>query len=246
MLAYQDWLSESHIRTSGWTEADHAEFEKLKLENLTAVCELCKAHRVRYYLDAGTLLGLYRDKKIIEADSDNDIAIFAEDITPEFLEAIAPFAKSPENASMFFQPDEFPDLQDQELFIQPKSLKYHSLSKSNRRLTFRGKEIWTDLFILFPHKDYYLFKLSGNYFRIPKKFAKGFSQLTHKGISYKIPNPVEDYLELVFGKGWETPDPHYVSSKENRGFYVISKEDHGTYKYNWATKTGKIEEPAKK
>jgi lipopolysaccharide cholinephosphotransferase len=243
MLNYENWLFESNIRTTGWKDEDHEVFEKMKLDNLRKTCALCDKHKVRYFLDAGTLLGLYRDKKIIRGDSDNDISIFAEDITPEFLKELGAFCKAPEADANFFQPNEMPDFEDEETFLNPLSLKYHTLSTNGRRKSYKGKLVWTDMFVLYPHKNYRLFMLGPKYFRIPEKFTKKLGQLTHEGTTFRIPNPVEGYLEHVFGEGWATPDPHYVSSKENRGFYVVDKKEHGVYKYNWATKTGKIDNP---
>ena len=153
MLNYNDWLFESSIRTTNWSDKDHEEFESLKLRNLKDACAICDKHKVKYFLDAGTLLGLYRDKKIIKADSDNDISIFASDITPEFLEDMAPYCKSPDNASNFIQPKDFPDWDDKEKFVPIKSLKYHTIEDNGRRTSFKGREIWTDMFILYPHKD---------------------------------------------------------------------------------------------
>jgi phosphorylcholine metabolism protein LicD len=240
MYNYNDWLVESGIRTTGWSDADHKEFEKLKLDNLVKTCELCDKHKVKYFLDGGTLLGLYRDKKIIKADSDNDISIFSSDVTPEFLKDLEKHCVSPENKGNFMQPNEFPDWEDKEKFVQPKSLKYHSLEKSGKRTTFKGRQIWTDMFVLYPHKDYRLFKLGGTYFRIPNKFTDSLDKLTFEGNTFKTPKPVEGYLEHVFGKGWSEPDPHYVSSKENKGFYIVPKKEHGPYYYNWATHTGEV------
>jgi len=247
--SYNEFLNEIHnskllegkISTRGWSEKDHADFNELKLKNLIATCELCDKYNIPYFLDAGTLLGLYRDKKIISGDSDNDISIMAKDITPEFLEAIKEYCISPEAKFHFFQPGTLPNFNKKEDYLRPLSLKYHTLDGEGKRLKFKDKMIWTDLFILYPHEDYHLFMLGRKYFRIPNKFLKNKKTLTHKGIKFKIPAMVEEYLEHVFGKGWVSPDPNYTSGKENKGFYVVLSKDHGTYTYNWAKQKGKVE-----
>jgi len=240
ILSYDDFLNEQMMPdTKNWSEDDHKEFNSLRLKNLIDACDLCDKHKVRYSLDGGTLLGLYRDKSMIDGDSDNDISIMAGDITPEFLEAIKDYCVSPEAKSNFFQPGSLPDFDDKETMTKPLSLKYHTLD-GKKRLQFKGKKIWTDLFILYPHKDYHLFKLGMKYFRIPNKFLEKKGSLTHKGNKFKTPSPVEDYLEHVFGKSWSEPDPTYVSSKENKGFYITTSADHGAYTYNWATQKGGV------
>lgn len=240
MLNYNEWLVEQMMAdTKKWSDEEHEEFNKLRLKNLADACEICKKHKVKYHLDAGTLLGLYRDKAMIDGDSDNDICIMAEDITPEFLKAISDYCVSPEAKRNFFQPNSFPDFEDKELQLKPLSLKYHTLD-GTKRLKFKGKMIWTDLFILYPQDDYHLFMLGMKYFKIPNKFLSKKGSLSHEGNTFKIPNPVENYLEHVFGKGWPEPDPTYVSSKDNKGDYVTTSADHGPYTYNWATKKGTI------
>jgi phosphorylcholine metabolism protein LicD len=241
-LSFENWLlNEGRMAVSDWSKEDHEEFNKLRLKNLADACALCDKYKVRYWLDCGTLLGFYRDKKMIDGDSDNDIGIFAEDITPEFLEAIADHARSTEGKSNFFQPGKFPDFEDENAATRPLSLKYHSLDK-NRQVKFKGKLIWTDLFVYYPHKDYHLYMLSRNYFRVKSDHISSFKTLTYEGTKFKIPSKVEPYLENVFGKGWSEPDPNYISSAENKGFYVIPKKEHGEYSYNWKKKEGKLDD----
>jgi hypothetical protein len=242
MLDFQNWLVEQNMPdTKNWSEEEHKEFNDLRLKNLVDACAICDKYKVRYALDAGTLLGLYRDKKMIDGDSDNDISIMAEDITPEFLEAIKDYCISPEAKRNFMQPNTFPDFEDKETFEKPVSLKYHTIGSDKKRTKFKSKMIWTDLFILYPHEDYHLFMLGMKYFRIPNKFLGKAGSLTHEGTKFKIPTSVEGYLEHVFGKGWSEPDPNYVSSKDNKSFYVTTSAEHGPYTYNWATKKGNVE-----
>jgi hypothetical protein len=239
---FNSFLNEIRITAiEDWTKDDYEKFNDLKLKNLVDTCKLCDKYNIRYYLDGGTLLGLYRDKQMINGDSDNDVAIMAEDITPEFLEAIKDYCVSPEAKGNFFQPNEFPDFEDKEAYLKPLSLKYHSLDGEGKRLKFKDKMIWTDLFTLYPHKDYHLFMLGVKYFRIPNKFLGKKGSLTYKGVSFNIPLDVEDYLELVYGKEWKTPDPNYMSSNDNKGFYVVEQEKFGNYTFNWDNKKGRID-----
>jgi len=125
LLTYDDFLNEQMMPdTKKWTEEEHKKFNELRLKNLIDTCKLCDEYKVRYHLDAGTLLGLYRDKEMINGDSDNDIAIMVEDITPEFLIAISDYCVSPEAKRNFLQPNKFPDFKDIKSYLRPLSLKY--------------------------------------------------------------------------------------------------------------------------
>lgn len=52
--------------------------EEIAVRNLREVKEIFDKHRIRYWLDTGTLLGAVRDGKIIEWDTDIDLATMSD------------------------------------------------------------------------------------------------------------------------------------------------------------------------
>jgi len=69
---------------------DSREVEKLAEQVLLTVCQAFATNQLRYHVDAGTLLGIYRDDALIPWDDDLDIAIASEDIeqTNELLQQV--------------------------------------------------------------------------------------------------------------------------------------------------------------
>lgn len=56
-----------------------AEMQKIMLNIMTAFAEFCDEHGLKYYLDAGTLLGAVRHKGFIPWDNDMDICLMRPD-----------------------------------------------------------------------------------------------------------------------------------------------------------------------
>ena len=60
-------------------EINFDKIDKLKRESLKEILFLFKKYELPYWLDYGTLLGIYRDNSLLPWDSDIDISIFQSD-----------------------------------------------------------------------------------------------------------------------------------------------------------------------
>jgi len=54
--------------------------EKFLFESFSSVCKILEEANINYWLSSGTLLGAYRENKIIDDDNDWDIDCLANDI----------------------------------------------------------------------------------------------------------------------------------------------------------------------
>ncbi|WP_396127944.1 phosphorylcholine transferase LicD [Clostridium sp.] len=68
-----------------YEELDLRDAQMLMADILKAVHELCEKHEIKYFLDAGTLIGAVRHKGFIPWDDDVDIGMLREDFN-KFLE----------------------------------------------------------------------------------------------------------------------------------------------------------------
>jgi hypothetical protein len=240
-LDYDNWLlNEEQMRgISDWTNEDMAEWGKLHVENLGKLGEIFAKTRTPWWIDAGTLLGIHRDKRIIKGDSDSDVGMKVENLDRDFLETVKPFWH-PAESSMFYGFDEIVDKLEDDKYHPGKSIKFCGLrNKRGGIRTFKGKQIWTDVFIYFPWKKDRIYKFADGYFRTKDELLQNFDRFTHYGVSLKRPSDVEKYLELTYGKSWKTPDPQYKSKETD--VYGGPIDVGGTYKWNFKQKDFKIE-----
>jgi len=61
-------------------------------------------------------------------------------------------------------------------------------------------------------KDNYFVRHGENYIYIPKKFCDGYRYIDYKNIKVQIPKYAEDYLDLLYGKGWIVPPKKWDQS----------------------------------
>ena len=50
---------------------------------------------------------------------------------------------------------------------------------------------------------------------IPNRFFTDLSTITFYGMEFKVPSPVEEYLEYRYGKDWRTPKRDYIYYKDD-------------------------------
>ena len=243
-LSYKDFVNESNI-SSRLSDKEVKERDSLLKKNLQQFIGICNKHKVRYWLDAGTLLGVYRDKAFIPGDSDSDVGIFAEDVTAEFLKDIGDNGKFPINPQSFWNVNDLTEQLEKDEFVPIKCMKFVALNGNGRPVKIKDY-IWTDVYFFYPFKEEYMYYCASLYYRIPKKYVDGFKKLSHEGFSYTIPGKVEDYLEHEYGKGWTSPDPGYRSYQDPARKNFVSKKtvfqkENGAYLWNFKTKESKLE-----
>jgi hypothetical protein len=62
------------------------------------------------------------------------------------------------------------------------------------------------------YKENYFVRHGENYIYIPKKFCEGYRYIDYKGIKVQIPKYSEEYLDLLYGKGWIIPPKKWDQS----------------------------------
>lgn len=241
---YQDFLNEMNIGTR-WTDAERKEFADLQYENLIEALDAMKKYNIKCWIDCGTLLGIYRDGELIPGDSDSDTGALVEGFKPEFVDDFADNLTIPgkSRSAIFFTPAEFLDAyNDEKAFVTPKGFKYQ-MRKKGRLQTFKGNPIMTDIFMYYPFKTDRIYAFGQGYFRTKDVILQdGTKSMTADGRAYKILNRTEEHLEVQYGKGWKSPDPHFKMEKEEIYGGPLSKNQlGGKYLYNFSTGKYKLE-----
>ena len=150
---------------------------------------------ITFALSHGTMLGVYRDGDFIPWDDDVDIILFVED-KPKFKEARA----SLEKLGFFIPPEGNP----------------------SKPVCATGPNVnmpWYDFVAIRDGEkiEGWFFEKKGNFYiydepraksdlKHPSRFYEPLANYEWKGLMWKIPNHIEDYLVLMYGKKWKTPD----------------------------------------
>ena len=246
VFSFQEFLTENEVfegtnRTDKrLSDEGQEEYNKLKIESLKKQIDLCKKHKVKCFVDFGSLLGLYRDGKLIKHDNDTDVAILGETVTKEFLEDI-------EKEFILQRPTKMSALINQ-LFVSDENADdYHQIPYVG--LALKGKDgkpvevssmakkkigVPGDFFFYYPYSDgKRITRYPGWEVQlVPGKHFDKLGSLKHDGYDFPIPSDPEGYLAYVYGKDWKTPksnsgmndDCEFISRKEGQDYLYSIKD----------------------
>jgi hypothetical protein len=174
-----------------------------ELEILKAICNCLELSGVNYHVDAGSLLGLYRDGRLISWDDDLDIAINASDleitvrILPNIIQRLAIVTDTKWHATEHFTTVAFGNIQEGEV----RSFKLNAVNA--------GGMPSTDLFIKYVDQNYSDYCLASRGVRMPARFMNDTKLFQAAGHNWRVPTETEAYLACHYGKNWRTPNPNW-------------------------------------
>lgn len=170
---------------------------------LETICKGLSEAKLDYHIDAGTLLGLYRDEKLIPWDDDLDIAVDSS-LFSALKNKMSEIKTSLENVTQeMWGLDE---LTSEHTFGnvlkgKPRSLKLACTSNDDLASV--------DFFIKYrctKHSDYCL---ASRGIRMPANLSESTFEKVLAGIAVRLPNDTEGYLGHHYGKDWRTPNPNW-------------------------------------
>lgn len=242
MHDYYEFLNEERVAIS-WPDKDKKEFAKLQLDNLFEAFEALKKYRIKHWIDCGTLLGIYRDGALIPGDSDTDMGVLVEDISPDFVEDFIDNLGNNGRSPMFFNPKDWLKIVNEGGDpVPPKNMQFRKLVKGKPK-TYKGKLIYGDIFMYYPFNKDRIYKFGRRYLRTKDSVLQaGTKIMTVDGNAFPILNQTEEHLEISYGKGWKEPDPGFKIN-DNK-FYIgplLKKDIGGEYLYDFKTRKYTIE-----
>jgi hypothetical protein len=165
---------------------------------LHTVCRLLDAERVPYVLEAGTLLGIVREQRLLPWDTDVDITVIAEHA--EALLAMRPrlwragyrtrVRRVPGSVGPFAQ-------------RTPRLLKV----QTRRWLLFKDAGLM-DIFIKYRVGDKYHWIIGDRdpvWKQAPAHFYERTARRLFDGYEFRVPEDAEGYLAYHYGPDWRTP-----------------------------------------
>ncbi|RAP31432.1 hypothetical protein DID78_01185 [Candidatus Marinamargulisbacteria bacterium SCGC AG-343-D04] len=177
-----------------------AQFNFSKEEWVSRFHDILIKHNIPLVLLYGTCLGIVRDKKIIDNDTDADFGIFLEDLSKLF--------------------SCIPELLDNGYFISGRGLFQISFSLPNINFYI---DIWPIKKVTNPFLRLFKMKWLCDHVYFKQDFFNTPESIQFLERNYLTPHPKELYLETVYGLDWRTPIKNRFSGPRGALSQYINK-----------------------
>ncbi|MEA1899071.1 MAG: LicD family protein [Bacteroidota bacterium] len=171
---------------------------------LLITIDLLQKNNIPFWLEAGTLLGIYRDGDLIPWDHDADLSIPAEysdkvlALKFKFLPQYYMTKKKMQPIHKSWMPGD-----------NTRVFKIKSLWAKRQNLNFH-----VDLFCMSKVEDKYHWIGSSVLKHADAKFFDNLDEITWEGRKIPVPSHTDEYLTLCYGN-WRVPDKHYNSELQD-------------------------------
>lgn len=152
-------------------------------------------NNIRYWLHAGTLLGLYRDKQLIEYDTDIDLGMYDSDATAS-------------NFKHKFQQH----MNSISMYLLKQDVSRHKYESQNRK-------IGVDLFFFKKAPKFYYHEAYQGCMSFPFECIDKQDKLIIGEQTFSIPMYVETFLANMYGSTWNIKNSEFHKPKEYKNFY---------------------------
>lgn len=197
-------LASRYLKAADFSQDSVREKASLALMSL---CQYLNTTAVRYYVDAGTLLGIVRDEALIPWDDDLDIALHADDLV--LFQSHLPMLLSSVQ---------------KELGETYKVVTHHCQTTFGAVVKGAVRSLkmipadsasnmpMIDIFVKYIAGDNMDYCLASRGIRMPAMHFDSCEAVLFKGQSIKLPNEYKAYLRTHYGD-WETPKPDWSLSE---------------------------------
>ncbi|WAJ71046.1 LicD family protein [Catenovulum adriaticum] len=167
---------------------------------LGLLCQMLKQINATFYVDAGTLLGVYRDNALIPWDDDLDFALLSSSLDivcqelVNILNALQQLTGVEWSAKEHFSACNF------------RTVKKGTIRSIKLRPT--GNNVYLpsiDLFVKYVSGDLMDYVLASRGISMPSQYIYNTKTFDFKGYGLIIPKDPERYLEEHYGSGWRVP-----------------------------------------
>lgn len=170
---------------------------------LLALCECMNKMDLRYYVDAGTLLGIIRDDALIPWDDDLDLALHASDVAifeivlPDIIAALESKLSATYQVSKYMTKHAFGAV--------PKgAIRSFKLAPTDPQSSLPK----IDIFIKYVGGEHMDYCLASRGIRMPSVHFNARCEYTFRQAIIRVPYLHEAYLQEHYGD-WQTPKPEW-------------------------------------
>jgi hypothetical protein len=173
---------------------------------LLMLSENLKSHDVPHYIDAGTLLGVYRDNALIPWDDDLDFSVNANHLTHTISILEQQLPKMFETTGVSWTLHTYINQQTYGA-VPIGAIRALKLLPNDSRETFPG----IDFFVKYIQGEHMDYCLASRGFRMPAKHFSNIQSHAFAGGLVYLPDNVEAYLAGHYGD-WQTPQKEWSLS----------------------------------
>jgi phosphorylcholine metabolism protein LicD len=150
---------------------------------------------INYCLEGGTLLGIYRENRLLPWDSDLDLSILEDELHK--IDQLTTLLKEKKFRVRFryFETSDVHFIKGNLRILKIRKQQFFGLIKS---------PVCLEIFIKYKKDDHVFWKVSDKTMGAPFQFYKTIKNLLFQGQEYKIPGETEAYLTHKYGD-WKTP-----------------------------------------
>lgn len=174
-------------------------------EVLNEFSKIVSDNNLDYFLLHGTALGFYRDSGYIKGDSDIDVGMILNN-HKDYVNFVSSLIES---GFEFYSARGYDPLCLTQTNISNYNwnwlrLKLILSSYPMRQFAFHKNNIQLDIFLCELHEEIGIYTV-GKQWHIQRKFLDKFDVVKYKNKDYKVPYPIEEFLEHIYGKYWRVP-----------------------------------------
>lgn len=160
---------------------------------------------VMFWLDYGTLLGVYRDGKLISYDTDVDVGVFLEDYTPEIIKAL-------ERHGFLY---ERKIVVDEGSYAMEQSFSYSNVKIDIFYYRKEGKKMISHLFPLNDKREFLVREIYTTF--------SDFKMIKFLDKEFRIPKNTELRLQETYGEDWRIPISNWYTPDDALNSKLIDK-----------------------
>ena len=177
---------------------------------LSKTAKVMKKLNIPFFLSSGTLLGYYREGKILDHDYDLDIGIFKEDYNLKLIKEM-----EEEGFNNYRNLGDISRGFEMSFYLPNTPIGVYAkidIFVHNREVVNGNKKIYWASY----RKPDYVERIK---YRVSSFNIK---PITFMGVNTYIPADTEKYLVEHYGKNWRTPLGNWIENKKNRGQYYYA------------------------
>lgn len=177
---------------------------------LTTVASIFEQHKITYWLEGGTLLGIRRENRLLPWDDDIDISLHASEVSK-----LSSLIKNLKEKGFRVRQRRFSVTSNEFEKGELRMIKIR-----NRRFfgLLKGK-VCLDVFVKYTHIDKTYWEIDNKTKYVPKHFYERFKTVKFQNKIYPIPEDTDGYLTYRYGD-WQTPVKEWNTSTDDKALDV--------------------------